>query len=110
MSFVGKCFLAKISKTGHYTNVVCYEVKILYSEQTPAQLQRQILSGVNAVPPSFFHSCFFFPRFVGLPVELGLGTLNSGIVHETWGYGWGRHEERFACGAAINTRLVMCVL
>ena len=36
--FVARCFPAEMSKTGRYTIVVCCEVKILHSEQTPAQV------------------------------------------------------------------------
>ena len=52
MSLVARCFLAEISKTGRYTNVVCCEVKILHSEQNPSP---------SAAPNSFWgeHTPFF---------------------------------------------------
>ena len=44
MLLVARCFPARIRKTGRYTNVVCCQVKLLHSEETP---------GRNAAPNSF---------------------------------------------------------
>ena len=81
MSIVARCFRAEINKTGRYTNVICcLKCRTCIQSKTPSQMQRQILSGVNAVVRSFFLSCFSFPRFVAWPLEFGLGTHNAQFV------------------------------
>ena len=101
MSFVARCFLAKISKTGRYMNVVCCKVKTPHSEQSP---------GPNAFPnsfrgervlergPTFFLSCFSFAPFVPCPLELRLGTCNprfvACLVVESRNGSLGRRQKR----------------
>ena len=51
MSFVARCFPEEVSKTGRYADDVCYEVKILHSEQN---------SGQSAPPNSFWGECAVF--------------------------------------------------
>ena len=108
--FFSVCFLfikpsmllsTRYCKTRRYTNVICCEVKTCIQSKTPAQVQRQILSGANAVLRSFFLSCFSSPRFVAWPSELGLGTLNPRFVVWPLELGLGTRNPRFVAAQML---------
>ena len=106
MSFVARCFLAEMSKTGCYTIVVCCEVKILHSEQSPGPNAASNSFRGERGPAfvSFFFSCVSFPRFVAWPLELGLGTLNPRFVAWPLELGLGTRNPRFVACMVVESR------